>query len=272
MKKDIVRQILVVVAIVATLAVNVLANALPINGVTTGEVSDSFDVYFVPAGYVFAIWGLIYIGLIAFGVYQVLPAQREDPALRRIGYLVIASCVANIAWLFLWHYSLIPFTIVAMFVLLTSLIFIYLELENGLVPAASPAEKWCVRVPVSVYLGWITVATVANVTSLLYYVNWRGWGIDPEVWAAIMLLVATGISAAVSITRGDVAYSLVIAWAFAGIASRHARTPIVAASSLAATVIVLALLLVGAYLPHPAPKRETPEEEDEENEEAEEEE
>ena len=103
MKKDIVRQVVNLLATVATITINGLANALPLNGQTTGEISDRFDVYFVPAGYVFSIWGLIYLALSAFAVYQALPAQRENPHLRRIGYLFALSCVANSAWIFLWH-------------------------------------------------------------------------------------------------------------------------------------------------------------------------
>ncbi len=103
MNNDRVRQILVVVAVLAMIAVNIMANALPINGQATGEISDRFDVYFVPAGYVFSIWGLIYLGLLAYAVYQVLPAQAENPSLRNIGFLFVLSCVANIAWIFLWH-------------------------------------------------------------------------------------------------------------------------------------------------------------------------
>jgi hypothetical protein len=97
MKKDIIRQFVNVLAVVAVLVVNGLANALPLNNQTTGEISDRFQVYFVPAGYVFSIWGLIYLGLLAFAVFQALPAQRDNPRLRRVGYLFAASCVANIA-------------------------------------------------------------------------------------------------------------------------------------------------------------------------------
>ena len=245
MKKDTLRQAVNVLAVVGTIAINGLANALPLNGLTTGEISDRFDVYFVPAGYVFSIWGLIYLALIGFAVYQALPAQRENPRLRRVGYLFAVSCVANVAWLFLWHYERFLLTVVAMGTLLLSLIAIYLRLGIGRtrVPAA---ERWLVRVPFSIYLGWVTVATIANVTSLLDYVNWSGWGVSPEAWTVIMLIAATGIASAVSLTRGDVAYMLVIVWAFAGIGVKHAGTPVVAIAAWAATVVVGVMLVVGA--------------------------
>jgi benzodiazapine receptor len=244
MKKDVVRQVVNLLATVVTITINGLANALPLNGQTTGEISDRFRVYFVPAGYVFSIWGLIYLALIALAVYQALPAQRENPHLRRIGYLFALSCVANSAWIFLWHYELFELTLVAMFGLLLSLIAIYLRLDIGCAQV-STAEKWLVHVPFSIYLGWITVATIANVTSVLYYLNWDGWGIRPEIWAVIMLIVGAGIASAVSISRGDVAYVLVIVWAFVGIAVKQAATPMVAVTAGLMALIVALTLLVG---------------------------
>lgn len=118
MNRDILRQVLVIIAAFATIIFNIAANALPLNGLNTGELSDRFQIFFVPAGYVFSIWGLIYLGLIAYAIYQLLPAQRENPRLRSIGYLFILSCLANIAWLFLWHYEVFEFTLIAMGVLL----------------------------------------------------------------------------------------------------------------------------------------------------------
>jgi hypothetical protein len=246
MRKDTIRQAVNVLALVATIALNGLANALPLNGLTTGDISDRFDVYFVPAGYVFSIWGLIYLALTAFVIYQALPGQRDNPRLRRVGYLFALSCVANVAWLFLWHYEVFPLTIVAMVALLLLLIAIYLRLGIGR-SEVSTAEKWLVRVPFSIYLGWITVATIANATSLLDYLNWGGWGIRPEIWAVIMLLAATAITSAVTLTRGDIAYGLVIVWAVAGIAIKHAGTPVVSITSWIVTVAVALVTALGAW-------------------------
>jgi benzodiazapine receptor len=245
--KNVVRQWVNVVAVIATIVVNGLANALPLNGLTTGEISDRFQVYFVPAGYVFSIWGLIYLALIGFAIYQLLPAQRENPRLLRVGYLFAASCAANVAWLFLWHYEQFELTVVAMTALLLLLIAIYLRLGIGRT-AVPAAERWLVQVPFSIYLGWITVATVANVTSLLDYLNWGGWGISPEVWAVIILVVAGAIAAAVSLTRGDVAYMLVILWAFAGIAVKQADTAVVAVAAWVMTALMGLVLVAGAVL------------------------
>lgn len=244
MKKDAIRQIVNLVALAATVVINGLATSLPLNGQTTGEISDRFDVFFVPAGYVFSIWGLIYLGLTAFGIYQALPAQRENPRLRSIGYLFAVSSIANVAWIFLWHYEVFPLTLVAMVILLVSLIAIYLRLDIGRVKVSS-AERWFVDLPFSIYLGWITVATIANATSLLDYLNWNGWGISPEIWTLIMLFAASVIASAVSLTRGDVAYMLVIVWAFAGIAVKHQATPMVAWGAWISAALVAIVLVLG---------------------------
>jgi len=226
MNKDVVRQMSVIVTTIATITVNALANVLPLNGLETGEISDRFEVYFVPAGYVFSIWGLIYLLLIAYTVYQALPAQRENPLLRQTGYLYALSGIANIVWLFLWHYEVFHLTLFAMLAILGLLIAIYLRLDIGRrdVPTGF---RWFVQLPFSVYLGWITVATVANVSQLLYFLNWNGWGIRPEVWTVIMLAVTVTLTGVMLLTRKDVAYGLVIIWAVIGIALKHAGTPAV---------------------------------------------
>ena len=238
------RQLAVVLALIVTIAINGLANALPFNDLSTGEISDSFRVYFVPAAYVFSIWGLIYLGLIAYAIYQALPAQRDNPRLRRVGYLFTASCLANAVWLFLWHYEQFPLTLLVMLALLVLLILIYLRLGIGRAPVSS-AEKWLVRVPFSIYLGWITVATIANATSLLYYLKWDGWGISDEAWAIIMLIAGGAIASAVVRTRDDIAYILVIIWAFVGIALKHAATPVVAIAAWVVTALAVLVLAAG---------------------------
>ncbi len=244
MKKVSLAQILVLVAVIAVIIVNGLANALPFNDMTTGDISDLFDVYFVPAGYVFSIWGLIYIGLILFAVYQVLPAQRDNVRLKRIRGYFLLSCAANMIWLFLWHYLFFFWTLVAMLTLLFSLIMIYLRLEIGRA-SVSAAEKWLVHLTFSVYLGWVTVATIANVTSLLDTLNWGGWGISEVAWTVIMLAAGVVISALMSFTRRDVAYQLVILWAYIGIAVRHAQTPTVAIAAWVAAGLVVVALIAG---------------------------
>ncbi len=240
MSKDTWRQIANILSVVLALTVNILASTLPLNGQNTGEISDRFQVFFVPAGYVFAIWGVIYIGWIAFAVYQALPGQKESPRLRKLGYLFALSGLFNAAWLFCWHYNQFALSVLVMLGLLGLLIASYLRLDVGRTPV-STAEKWCVDVPFSVYLGWITVATVANVTDLLYYVNWNGFGIAPEIWAVIMILVASLVGLLMALTRRDAAYLFVLVWSFAGIAVKQAAVPMVAYAAWAAAVVALGL-------------------------------
>lgn len=241
MNRDTVRQATNVLAYVAMIVVNGLANTLPLNGQTTGEISDRFQVYSVPAGYVFSIWGLIYLLLLGFAIYQALPAQRENPRLRRVGYLFALSSLFNIIWIFLWHYDAFVLTLVAMGGLLLTLIAIYLRLDINRT-VVSRRENWLVEIPFSVYLGWITVATVANVTVVLDYLKWGGWGIRADAWAVIMLVVGAAITLAVVLTRGDVAYTLVILWAYAGIAVRQAGVPVVATAAWVMAVLVALLV------------------------------
>jgi len=245
--KGTVRQFIVIVAALAMIVVNVLANALPINWQNTGEISDRFDIYFVPAGYVFSIWGLIYIGIIAYLIYQALPAQRNDARMEAIAGPFVLSSVANIVWIFLWHYNAFPATLLAMLVLLASLIVIYLRLGTGRT-RISTAETWAVRVPFSIYLGWITVATIANVTQVLYYVGWNGFGISPETWLMIMLAVAVVVAGLMAWTRRDAAYLLVLVWAFIGIALKHAAVPPVAIAAWIATAAVVLLVVYAALI------------------------
>ena len=131
--------------------------------------------------------------------------------------------------------------------LLVLLIVIYLRLRIGQV-AASSAEKWLVHIPFSIYLGWITVATIANATSLLEYSNWSGWGISDEVWAIIMLVTGASIASVVTLTRGDIAYMLVIVWAFVGIAVKHTETSVVATAAWVVTALAVLVLVIGIVL------------------------
>jgi hypothetical protein len=244
---DIWRKRVNVVAAVGAIAFNGLAVSLPLNGRSTGAISDEFRVFFVPAGYVFAIWGVIYLGLIAFAVFQALPSQAANPRLKRIGWLFALSCMANCLWLVCWHYGLLGLSVLVMLSLLLLLIAMYLRVETGR-SKVSLAETWCVRVPFSVYLGWITVATIANITDLLWSLGWGGFGIDPQTWAVIMLAAGFAIASAVAVTRGDLAYMLVIVWAFAGIGVKQAGVPLVATAAWFMTALAAAMTVIGPLM------------------------
>jgi hypothetical protein len=242
MNRDVARQWITMLTVVTLIVMNVLANALPFNGLSTATISDSFKVLFVPAGYVFAIWGLIYIGLLAYCIYQALPAHKENPRLRRAAAPFIVGSLANIAWLFFWHYGYFALTVVAMLTLLASLIMVYLILGVNQTPV-SKGERWAVHVPFSIYLGWISVATIANITDWLWYVGWNGFGLSPEVWTVIMLTVTVVLAFMMALLRADVAYLLVLVWALAGIGVKQAAVPLV--STVAYVSAGLVLVAVG---------------------------
>jgi hypothetical protein len=240
--KSTLRQVLVVLAVLATLIVNILADALPINGLNTGKISDSFHILFVPAGYVFSIWGLIYIGLIAYAIYQALPSQKDNPRLQEIGRWVVLGSLANCTWIFLWHYERFVGTLGAMLILLATLIVVYLSLGTGQTKV-SAAETWAVRVPFSIYLGWITVATIANAADVLDYLKWNGFGLPALFWFLIVLLAVLVIATLMSLSRRDVAYILVILWALVGVGYKNSTVPILWISSLTTAFLVSAGLI-----------------------------
>jgi len=225
--KDTIRQIVNLISVIVALTVNILASALPLNGQNTGEISDRFQVYFVPAGYVFAIWFFIFLGWIIFSIYQSLPSQKENPRLRRLGYLFAISNIVNAIWLFMWHYNFFGVSVLVMLTLLGLLIASYVRLDVNR-SSAKGAEWWSVDLPFSIYLGWITVATVANITSWLYSIGWNGFGIAAPVWAVIMIVVASIVGLLMTLARKDAAYLFVLIWSFIGIAVKQADTALVA--------------------------------------------
>ena len=254
MNKNLFRVVTVVLVTLGTITVNVLANALPINGLNTGQISDSFDVLFVPAGYVFSIWGLIYLGLIAHAIFQALPSQWENPRLQATGWWVVLGGLANSIWIFLWHYEQFVGTLGAMLILLASLIAVYLRLGTGLtrVPAA---ETWAVRVPFSIYLGWISVATIANVSDVLDVVGWNQFGISDGTWMIAILAVVVALAGVMNYIRRDIAYTAVLLWALAGIGVKFPAQGIVTTAIWVAFVLVVAALGLALAYRNPALKK-----------------
>jgi len=245
--KPVLLQSLNIVVFAVTVIVNGLASSLALNGVTTAEVSDLYFTLVTPAGYVFSIWGVIYTLLLLFAVFQALPSQREKPFLQKINILFILSGVLNVVWLFLWHYDQIVLSVALMFALLATLIAIYMRLGIGKT-TVTLKERVFMHLPFSVYLGWITVASIANVSSALVSIQWDGFGLANDTWAVLVIAVALLITLSVIATRKDVAYSLVIVWALVGIAvNQSGYQSIVTAATASAIIIVVALAAVLAW-------------------------
>ena len=232
------------VAILATLAVNALSNFFPISGTNIGEIANTVlrGVQITPANYAFAIWGLIYLGLIAYGIYQLFPTQRRDRTIRQVDLLLIVACIAQIIWVYLFTLQLFWLSVVAMLGILLPLIGAYQQLSNGR-DRSSRQRQWLTHIPFSIYLGWISVATIVNIASALYISDWNGWGISAPRWTAIMLIVGTAIAATVVIRRADVAFTLVFIWAYVAIAIRQLAQPIIWITAVVAAILLLVLLL-----------------------------
>jgi benzodiazapine receptor len=229
-------------AFALTVLVNGLAGGTRIlGGKLTAEISDANPTLITPAGYVFSIWGVIYILLGIFVVFQALPVQSGKDYHGKIGWLFVLSSLLNIAWIFLWQFEYLSLSVVLMFLLLAALIAIYLRLNIGK-SVAPLREKLAVHVPFSVYLGWITIASIANVSVALVSVGWDGFGIAQETWAALIVIVALLITLLVIATRKDVAYGLVVIWALVGIAVKQSGySNIVMIAETSAIIIAIAV-------------------------------
>ena len=208
---------------------NYLANALPLNGKTTGQVSDNLSNLFAPAGLTFAIWGVIYLLLAIFCVLQFTPYARNTAI--NLGWVFALSCIFNAAWLLAWHYERLPLSVLIMICLLMCLVFINMQIKeqpNGLVKAAF-----------GVYLGWICIATIANVTAMLVSLDWNGLGISPVVWTIIMIAVGTLIVSFTMLRLNNPYIGVAVVWAFIGIViKRQADYRIIAVTALLAILVV----------------------------------
>ncbi len=239
---DMIRQWANLIAILTAFFLNIYVNIAPPSGKTIGEISNTVfgDVLIIPASYAFAIWGLIYLGLISFGIYQVFPDQRENPILRKSGYFLVGASAAQIIWIFLFQFQLFTFSVLAMFIIVGCLIGLYLKLGISY-ERVSRKDKWLVHHPISVYFAWISVATIVNVACTLHNFGWNNTGEIAKLWTVIMLIVAGIIAEIINIQKQDVAYTLVFIWAFVAIAIRHLDTVVI---SGVAGILVLGLTVL----------------------------
>jgi hypothetical protein len=272
-------KLVALISFLLMIALNALANILPINGISTGEVSDSYANLFAPAGFTFSIWGVIYLLLALFTIYQFadragksadsLKKQTEDTSdgaayresagldqsikkgtisISYIRVLFIISSIINAVWILAWHYDFIGLSLILMFGLLICLILIHGHLRK---PELAFRDKLLIKLPFSVYLGWITVATVANITTWLVAIEWQGWGISESIWTIIVIVAAVLIALAVIAGSRDFVYGLVIIWSFAGILAKHldgsgfdgSYPAIIISVSIALAIMAVAVIL-----------------------------
>jgi len=254
-------KVLNTVAFLVMITVNALANILPINGMNTGEVSDLYPNLFTPAGITFAIWGLIYLLLAGFVLYQIglfskNSVYRAD-IIQEIGLYFAISSFANALWILAWHYGMVFLSVIIMLVILYCLIIISTKLSEA---TLSTKEKILIRLPFSIYFGWITVATIANITALLVSLGWSCWGISEQMWTVIVMIVGLLIGVATMVKNKDIAYGLTIIWAYAGILIKHLspngfngqyQAVIITAIGSMVVLALTAVLLVAANKKHP---------------------
>ncbi len=209
-------RILTLAVYAGMVAANYLAVAIPLGGRSTGEISDNYPNLFTPAGYAFSIWGLIYALLGIYVIYQLL--REKDEVVARVNPIFVVNALLNASWIFAWHYDLIWLSIIIMAGLLITLIRIT-DILRGYV--LSQKDYWLVRLPFSVYFGWITVATIANITVFLVYLNWNGFGLADSFWTVVVLLTGAAIGSWRALHDRSIPYALVLIWAYGAILFKH---------------------------------------------------
>jgi hypothetical protein len=235
-----------IAAYAAVILVNVLSNVLPINGQSMVEISARYPSLFTPAGFTFSIWGVIYLLLLVYVVYQALPSQRQNPVLAGLNKLFVLTCAANVAWILVWHYDLLVLSLIVMFALLALLVRIYRYLGREL-PARPLTERFIVGVPFSIYCAWITLATIANVSAIQTGYGWDDVMLGAIAWTLLKLALAGAVGVAVLWRREDLAFGVVVAWAAYGISVMQASTPAVAGAAIMLailTTLTMALVVV----------------------------
>lgn len=230
-----------IVAFAVTILLNVLSNALPINGQSMPEISAKYPSLFTPAGFTFSIWGIIYAALLAFVLWQALPAQRNNRKLAGISVLFKVNCIANAAWIVVWHYDLLVLSLLVMLVILATLVLIYRALIAD-IDKAPFKEHLVLYLPFSVYTGWITLATIANASVVQTANDWDNIAITAVQWALLKLSLAGAVAATMIVRFRDVPFALAVAWGAYGISVMQSATP--AVSGAAMTLSLLALILV----------------------------
>lgn len=246
----------VLLAWVFMVGINALANILPFNGVTTGEVSDRYVSMFTPAGFTFAIWSVIYLGLLLYAVVQVLPRFRANPVLARLDGWFVLNAVLNAAWIVAWHYGWLWLTMLLMLALLWTLIRMYTILQDA--PRGEALFAAAFRIPISIYLAWICMATLANISILQSAWGWNDALISAEAWTLGKLLVAVAVGSFVYRGWRDAAFVAVLAWAAYGIAANQPDGSLVGLVAGGISLVGVATILLQVALRFRTQSQTTP--------------
>jgi hypothetical protein len=241
------------VLFLGVIAVNALANILPINGYNTGQISAFYPNAFVPAGFTFSIWGVIYLLLLSYTIgftYYTLKQEQNPKAfalIERINIYFLLTCVFNMSWIVAWHYLQIELSLVIMLLFLITLIQLFLK-SNTIARDLTLTQRFILQTPFIVYLGWISVATIANTTALLVAYKWTALCIAPVYWSASMILIALLLAVLMLKKFKAVPFALVVAWALWGIkASQGSVYPLIQSIttvSVACLFVMIAITLI----------------------------
>lgn len=245
--------ILTWICFIGVIAVNALANILPINGYNTGQISAFYPNAFVPAGFTFSIWGVIYTLLLTYTIaYTFFTMQRNAPKsviefIDKVHSFYLLTCVLNMAWVIAWHYLQIEVSVIIMYLFLVTLIQLFLKSRPAL-NLLTDTQQFLLNTPFMVYLGWIAVATIANSTALLVAYQWSGFGIDPVYWSAIMIGIATFIGIVFIRKYKSIAFSVVLIWAFIGIHVSQGKTyPLLFSVTIVAILYLFLMITITLY-------------------------
>jgi benzodiazapine receptor len=238
------RSLVNAIVLVGVLVVNGMAGAGTLSGESIGVLANRYASYFLPAGYVFGIWSLIYLALIGFVADQLLPGRRHAPVLDRVGWGWVVNGVLNVAWVVLFSFGRFGAALVVMVLLLADLVVLHLRIRETPEPL-SWRDRIFVAWPFDLYLAWISVALIANVSQYLTYLEWGGWGIPGQVWSVLLMGVATAVGGFMALRRWTWIFPLVVAWAVWGIGARYADLDLIRTGAIVLTGICVVLAVAG---------------------------
>lgn len=242
------RQFFVFLFTLAMVAASVASVQNWWGGKPINQTSDESWTLINPAPYAFSIWALIYAGLLLFGIYQALPAQRENPRFKDASGWIMINAIANILWYPAAHYQLMNMGLSQIF--LGLMVFSLLHINRALQireTAVSTGESLLARIPFAIYFGWVTVAMPVSLAGYLTFNAWKGAGITADMWAVIILAVSLMIALFTYFRVTHFFYLLTIAWGFAAIAvAQQSTSKVVYLTAITGAAITLVVGIVSA--------------------------
>ena len=222
--------------------VNSIAAVIGINGQTTGEVSKKVETLFAPANFTFSIWGIIYLLLFGFSIYQLFSRSLENERLNRISLLFLLSNIINIIWIYAWHYEKFGISLLLITLLWILLREIYIHTSAGECNV-NKLDRLLIHIPFSMYFGWISIATIANFFATLKYYQ-VDFFLSESISTGIAIMLALVVGLIISIKKNDVYYLLVFLWAFIGILVKQWNGDMIVSLVAISAVLILIIQII----------------------------